>query len=69
VFFPGNPPNLVTEISKKPVRVDLFGYLNTPNINIYIYLGKINLISLIVVKSIKALTITEHIVLQDHSRN
>jgi hypothetical protein len=33
-----------------------------------LYLGKINLISLIVVKSIKALTIKEHTVLQDHSR-
>jgi hypothetical protein len=33
----------------------------------FFFLGKINLITLIVVKSIKSLIITKHIVLQDHN--
>jgi hypothetical protein len=44
-------------------------YKITPQKESFFFLGKINLISLIVVKSIKVLTNTEHTVLQDHNRN
>jgi hypothetical protein len=39
------------------------------NNDIIFFKEKINLISLIVVKSIKTFTITEHIILQYYSRN
>ena len=53
------------------MRTAIYPFGSCPFFNqlFFFFMEKINLISLIVVKSIKALTITEHTVLQYHNRS